>query len=177
MDSRRWLLARSARDLALALNGRRTHGDDAKASVVHPSPVRSGSRFRIGLCDAIELASRGLDIGALYENVLASLSRVGAKMERVGPGEGLVPDRLHPATASLPNYKEAVVSNLRLARYKPYRPWTDVIDPAMQGEIALSNRAATVGCERRFPSCATTLSSVSARRIRTRFRFACSTFA
>jgi amidase len=81
-------LARGARDLALALNAiGGPNGDDAKAwNWRMPSARQKRLKdFRIGYVIDDELAPVASDIGALYENVLASLSRAGAKMERGWP--------------------------------------------------------------------------------------------
>ena len=81
-------LARSARDLALALTvlgG--AHGDDAKAWAWRmPAPRHTRlDDFRIGyvLDDAITPVAS--DIGAVYEKTLSALSKAGAQMERGWP--------------------------------------------------------------------------------------------
>jgi amidase len=81
-------LARSARDLALALTvlgG--ANGDDAKAWTWNmPAPRHTRLEdFRIGyvLDDAVSPVAS--DIGALYEKALSDLSKAGAKMERGWP--------------------------------------------------------------------------------------------
>ena len=87
-------LARSARDLALALNAiGGPNGDDAKAwkwSMPAPRQKRIED-FRIGYTIDDELAPVASDIGALYENALAELGRAGATMERGWP-QGIGPE-------------------------------------------------------------------------------------
>ena len=82
------ILARGARDLALALTVLGGPNiDDRKAWTWRmPAPRHKRLKdFRIGYVIDDELAPVASDIGALCENVLASLSRVGAKMERGWP--------------------------------------------------------------------------------------------
>ena len=81
-------LARSARDLALALNvlgG--ANGDDAKAWTWRmPAPRHTRLEdFRIGYVLDDALAPVASDIGAVYEKTLSALSRAGAKLERGWP--------------------------------------------------------------------------------------------
>jgi amidase len=82
-------MARSARDLALALNvlgG--PNGADAKAWTWRmPAPRHPRlADFRIGyVLDDGALAPVASDIGALYETTLSELSKAGAKMERGWP--------------------------------------------------------------------------------------------
>jgi amidase len=81
-------LARSAGDLALALNAiGGPNGDDAKAwSWRMPSPRHQRLKdYRIGYVMDDEFAPVSSDVGKLYENALAELSRAGAKMERGWP--------------------------------------------------------------------------------------------
>src|SRR5437016_9729828 len=78
-------LARSARDLALALTAiGGPNGDEAKAwSWRMPAPRQKRlSDFRIGYVIDDEFCPVASHVGKLYENALAELSRAGAKMER-----------------------------------------------------------------------------------------------
>jgi amidase len=86
-------LARSARDLALALNAiGGPHGDEATA-LTWRMPIPRHKRledFRIGYVIDDAFAPVASDIGVLYENALAELGRAGAKMKRGWP-EGIDP--------------------------------------------------------------------------------------
>lgn len=86
-------LARSARDLALALNAiSGPNGDEAKAwDWCMLSPRRKRLKdFRMGYVIDDQIAPVASDVRKLYENVLAELSRAGAKMERGWP-QGIDP--------------------------------------------------------------------------------------
>jgi amidase len=86
-------LARSARDLALALTAiGGPNGDDAKAwSWRMPFPRHKRLEdFRIGYVIDDAIAPVASEIGGLYENVLSELGRAGARMERGWP-EGIDP--------------------------------------------------------------------------------------
>ena len=81
-------LARSARDLALALDvlGGAT-GDEAKARAWRmPAPRHTRLRdFRIGYVQDDAFGPVASDIGTLYEKTLSDLSKAGARMERGWP--------------------------------------------------------------------------------------------
>jgi amidase len=86
-------LARSARDLALALNvlgG--PHGDEAKAWTWRmPAPRHHRLRdFRIGYVIDDEFAPVASDVRKVYEGVIAELGRAGAKLEHGWP-DGIEP--------------------------------------------------------------------------------------
>ena len=86
-------LARSAGDLALALNvlgG--ANGDDARAWTWRMPTARHTrlKDFRIGYILDDGIAPVGSDIGTLYEKTLSELSKTGAKVERGWPS-GLDP--------------------------------------------------------------------------------------
>jgi amidase len=86
-------LARSAPDLALALNAiGGPNGDDTKAWTWRmPFPRHKRLEdFRIGCVFDAAFAPVASDIGMVYENVLTELSRAGAKIERGWP-EGIDP--------------------------------------------------------------------------------------
>jgi amidase len=86
-------LARSARDLALALNAiGGPQGDMAKAWHWRmPAPRQKRLEdFRVGYVLDDPFAPVASDVGRLYDNVLGELSRAGAKMERGWP-EGVDP--------------------------------------------------------------------------------------
>jgi amidase len=81
-------LARSAHDLALALNAiGGPNGDEAKAwNWRMPSPRHKRLEdFRIGYVMDDEFCPVASDVGKVYENALAELSQAGAKMERGWP--------------------------------------------------------------------------------------------
>ncbi len=114
-------LARSARDLALAFNTiGGPNGDEAKAwNCCLPSPRQKRlNDFRIGYVIDDELAPVASDVGELYENVLAELSRAGAKLERGWP-PGLDPQaQLNTYLYLLFAFLGAEVSNDQLEKQR-----------------------------------------------------------
>ncbi len=81
-------LARSASDLALALQVLAGPSAEAKKAWtwrMPPSREKRLSDFRIGYVMDGDFASVASDIGSLYENVLAELSRAGAQIEHGWP--------------------------------------------------------------------------------------------
>jgi amidase len=81
-------LARSARDLALALSAiGGPNGDDAKAWTWRIPPPRHTrlKDFRVGYVMDDDLAPVASDVATVYERALAELSRAGARLERGWP--------------------------------------------------------------------------------------------